>query len=303
MKPGKIRFTRSILVLIMILFSTPNFLTTHVKGADNDQIKHMEYLFEFNFENADEKIKFKTTMRLEINHTDYDFPGNGTIKYYVEDTMNHPLLVLMLSDVLPSEFIGFLQNHEEDEYFQTYYTNRTESTSPTFNTSNSYLPFWMHETMDEITNFVNFGRVYFFNTSDPYSLAIDDIVTISHGSKRWSDSFGGKLFYTHLVTCFVLSLDIIIGDDEIFAHLYYDRANGMLMFGHLYFKQVIETEKTVVELKLYHISSTFPISEKFNTWLIGTISVFLIAGCFVGWIGYTIIRNGKKSKPSRLDQI
>ncbi|MHA1112362.1 MAG: hypothetical protein ACTSRE_14800 [Promethearchaeota archaeon] len=303
MKPRKIRFNRFILVMIIILFCTPNFLITPVKGAENDQIKHMEYLFEFNFENADEKMKFKTTIRLEINHTNYEFPGNGTIKYYVEDLIADPLLLLMLSDVLPSEFINFLHNHEQDEYFQTYYTNRTESTSPTFNTSNSYLPFWMHESMEEITNFVNFGRVYFFNTSDPYSLAIDDIVTISHGSKLWSDSFGGRLFHTHLVTCFILSLDIIIGDDEIFAHLYYDRANGMLMFGHIYFKQVIETEKTVVELKLYHITSTFSITEKFNIWLIGTISVFIIAGCLIGWIGYTIIRNEKIRKPSRLDQI
>ena len=100
-----------------------------------------------------------------------------------------------------------------------------------------------------------------------------------------------------------MSLDIIIGDDETFAHLYYDRGTGMLVYGHLYFKQVTETEKTVGELKIHQISSTFLLSQQFNAWLIGTISVFIIVRCVIGWLGYTLIRNGRKIKPSRLDQI
>lgn len=303
MKSRKIRFTRFVLILIILLFCRSNFQIPSVQSQENNQIKHMEYLFEFKFRNADGKSTFKTTIHLEINHTNFEFPGNGTIKYYVEDLIDDPLLLFMMNDVFPSEFINYFHNHEQDEYYQTFYTNRTESSSSTFNNSNSYVLFWMHETMEEITNFVNFGRVYFFNTSDPYSLAIDDIVTISHGSKRWSDSFGGRLFDTHLVSCFILFFEINIGDDEVFAHMYYDRTNGMLMFGHLYFKQVTETEKTIGELKIHHISSTFALAQKFNLWLIGTICVFCIAGCFIGWIGYTIIRNGEKIKPSRLDRI
>ena len=136
---------------------------------------------------------------MEINHTNFDFPGNGTIRYFVEDLIDDPRLLFMMNDVFPTEFINFFHNHEPNEYYQTYYTNRTESSDPNFSTGNSYTLFWMHETLDEITNFQSFGRVYFFNTSDPYSLAIDDIVTISHGTKRWSDSFAGLGYLFHFV--------------------------------------------------------------------------------------------------------
>lgn len=291
------------LFCVFLVISIPNFLCKKIGAEEDDQIEFMEYLFEYKYKDPDEKTSFKTSIQLEINHTGFNFPGNGTIKYYVEDLIADPPLLLMISQVFPPEFVNFLINHETNEFYQTYYYNRTESNNPNFNTSSYLTPFWMHETLDEIINFQSFGRVYFFNASSPASLAIDDIVTISHGTKRWSDSYGGKLFDTYTVTCFVLSIDFYIGDDVKFAHIYYDRATGMLMYGHLYVKQVTDSGKTIGEIKIHHVSSTFPISQKINAWLFATIGVLLALGCGAGWIGYNLIKNGKKKKPSRLDQI
>ena len=291
------------LFCMFLVISVPNILFTTANADENDQIEFMEYFFEYRYKDSEEKTSFRTSIQLEINHTGFEFPGNGTIKYYAEDLIQAPRLLLLMSQVFPSKFVNFFLNHETNEFYQTYYYNRTESNDPNFNTSNYLTPFWMHETLDEIINFQSFGRVYFFNSSSPSSLAIDDIVTISHGTKRWSDSFGGKLFDTHTVTCFVLSLDVFIGDDVTFAHIYYDRATGMLMYGHLYFKQVNESGKTIGEIKIHHVTSTFSISQKINGWLFAMIGVLLVIAFSAGWMVYSVIKNGKKKKPSRLDQI
>jgi hypothetical protein len=297
---------KCILLRLMILFFciSYQFLSVpQVSALNADQIEYMDYLMEFKYKNTNEKIHFKTRIQLEINHTGFEFPGNGTIKYTIENPMLDIRLLYIISQVLPPEFAEYFSDPESAEYLLTYYHNRTESPDPNFNTSNSYTIFWMHEDLEYITNFISFGRVYFFNTSNPFSLAIDNIGTISHGTKRWSETFAGRFFDFHTSICFILSLDIIIGEDETYFHMYYDRATGMLMYAKFYMKEFTETGKIFSQLEIHHVSSTFPVSERFNWWILLTITFFSGIGATFSWISYVLIGNRNRKKPSRLDEI
>lgn len=290
------------LLMLLVISSSLLFIPTS-SGSESDQIEYMDYLLEFKFKNSDENFDLKTRLQLEINHTGFVFPGNGTIKYTIEDAMTDSRVLYLISQVYPIEFVNYFSDPTSSDYLLTHYYNRTESPDPLFNTSKSFTIFWMHEEMDYIENFISFGRVYFFNTSSPFSLAIDDVVPISHGSKRWSETFGGRLFDTHISTCFILSIDAQIGDDRTYIHLYYDRATGMLLYGKFYVKQVTDDGKIISVMEIHHISSTFPITSSFNWWLILTIIVFSGAGAIVSWVIYNLVRNGPRKKPSRLDEI
>ncbi|MBN2155197.1 MAG: hypothetical protein JW776_04085 [Candidatus Lokiarchaeota archaeon] len=295
---------KNVVSLTLLLFIVLQMIPIcPVYADDSNQIEQMKYLFEFKFKDSEEKIQFSTNLQLDINHTGFDFPGNGTLRYYVHDPLSDVRLLLMLDQVFPTEYVNYLMYHESDEYYYSYYSNRTESTDPSVSANTSYTIFWMHETMEEITNYVNFGRVYFFNTSAPKSLVVDEIVTISHGPKRWSDTFAGKLFNPYAVTCFKLLLEVSIGDDETFVHCYYDRGTGMLMYAHMYIKRIRESERTIGELKIHHISGSFSISQSFNWWFLATIGASSLIAVAIGWMTYNFCKNDKKKHPSRLDQI
>ena len=290
-------------LFISFMFLCPIFFLSSASGSDSDQIKQMDYLLEFTFKNNDGKSTFKTRLQLEINHTGFEFPGNGTIKYTLQDPFVDPRLLYLVSSVFPVEYVNYFTDPSSADYFQVYYFNRTESSNPNFNTTNMYTIFWMQEEQEFIDVFLKFTRLEFFNTSSPKTLPIDEIKTISHGAKRWSETFGGKLFDTQVTTCFIVSRDILIGDDETYIHVYFDRATGVLVYGKYYIKQVSSSSKNELVLEIHQISSNFELADRFNWWLLLTITVFSAVGALAGWIIYNLVRNGGRKKPSRLDEI
>ncbi len=300
-------------ILSSFFFSLPliplvNSIPQSQSGTNSYDLTLLNYSLDYYYKDDekiyDESIKFN----LKVNGTDRIYE-NGTIQYFLPDgNITDSTLLEKLELIFTVEQIEYFSNHSQNEYYQTYFQQRNETTNieplSNFNDEAQYLVFWLNSTENGPNYLRSYRIIRFFDVKHPFNLAIDDeFPQLAAGS--WDGDKSDLRRPVEIINTYHLYIE----SNGVTIDLYYDQKYAILL--HAKIRYSADKEEFSLDLRLAEnnlsldLLSDNPHWIKFrNQLIIGTSTgiVVILGGIFVLRKKLQNLEK-KPKKKSILDQI
>ncbi len=297
MKSTRKPFFGKFLLLFVLSASGIIFGTTTIT-AEEGGVFQSDYRFHVEYKSGETEIDMDEVLSLTINNNKGEFPGNGSIEYYIPVNITDEEILSTLELYLPGVFVEYVADHSVGEKLQMFFTGRIESPTAIPCEENAYYTlFWIYEEPNQTYRELN--RISFGNISQTSSMVIiDDNALLSSGdwiAEGLHYSFNPLVIETYVVSFRVSGIDL-----EVDIKGYYEKATGLLVYSSAFYQDRGVEFSSQISL----ISTDFPLETFDNQ------AYPLALGLSIGLGGLTIvlivwrIKMKKQPKvPSRIDNL
>lgn len=295
------------LAILIISFSILFTSIPQAIGKSSNNSTDLTYRTSFYFKNSTLNIKINPTIDLIINHSGYEFPGNGTIHYYFSQNITQFAIINALKMFFTPNIITYIQNHTSNQYFTTFYSGRTESVDQILNVSDNdfWTYFWIAADQNSLENIQKGSYIYFFNESNPNGLGCDGKFVI--GTNNMDESHLNMWFSPTTTIAYRLSLDLSIGSTFFKIINYYDSNHGVLLRSDINFNTNNQLGDLQGDFSFLLIKSNLTLEKSFNYNFLILMFSFAAIVIIISLIAVKIIKSKKLSrinqKKNRLENL